>query len=180
MSKYIYKGHEFLLQQYKEIEYGLKEGLDVDIYAKPEYSWGQMQEIRIGLLNNIDVTTYLSPDTSEYIMCQTRKELMFQKFEKEVLKPILDKQTKEMKEMEIAIKKFSKQDIDMKEIVVKEGIFDRAEKDKINASYMNPRVFSTYFFKGYKNEKEYHVRIDTMQLNNIVNVIVSDDERILY
>lgn len=72
MSKYIYKGHEFLLQQYKEIEYGLKEGLDVDIYAKPEYSWLQMMQIRFGLEDKLDVSTYVNPKFDENQMEEIR------------------------------------------------------------------------------------------------------------
>ena len=37
---------------------GLEEGLDVSIYAKPEYNEWQMEQIRLGLKDHIDVGVY--------------------------------------------------------------------------------------------------------------------------
>ena len=37
-------------EQMYQIRIGLKDNLDVSIYAKKEYNWEQMQEIRLKLL----------------------------------------------------------------------------------------------------------------------------------
>lgn len=44
-----------------QIREGLKDGIDVSIYAKPEFKAAQMRVIRFGLQSNIDVTLYLNP-----------------------------------------------------------------------------------------------------------------------
>ena len=46
----------------REIRLGLEKGLDVSIYAKPEYDWMQMEEIRLGLEKDIDVSEYAKPE----------------------------------------------------------------------------------------------------------------------
>ena len=37
-------------KQLKQIELGVIAGVDVSIYAKPEFDWEQMKEIRLGLV----------------------------------------------------------------------------------------------------------------------------------
>ena len=44
------------------IRLGLKNNINIDWYAKPEYNHNQMKEIRFGLENNLDVTPYLNPN----------------------------------------------------------------------------------------------------------------------
>ena len=50
--------------QMLEIVFGLKDGVDVSLYAKPEYDYMQMGVIRFGLLNGIDITHYAFPEYS--------------------------------------------------------------------------------------------------------------------
>ena len=49
---------QFKLYQKEEILEGLKDNLDVSIYANPEYKWSQMSEIRKGLQDNLNVSIY--------------------------------------------------------------------------------------------------------------------------
>ena len=49
---------EFDLFQKKEIDKGLQSGVDVEIYANPEYNWSLMQQIRLGLESKVDVSLY--------------------------------------------------------------------------------------------------------------------------
>ena len=44
---------QFTKYQKEQIKAGLKENIDVSIYAKPEFNEYQMFEIRVGLLNKI-------------------------------------------------------------------------------------------------------------------------------
>ena len=44
--------------QMEEIRIGMEEGLDVSIYADPEYMPLQMEAIRIGLEKGLDVSKY--------------------------------------------------------------------------------------------------------------------------
>lgn len=44
----VYAKPEFDNQQMSKIRLGLADGLDVSVYAKPELSWKQMEEIRLG------------------------------------------------------------------------------------------------------------------------------------
>ncbi len=51
-----------MLQQMEEIRMGLEAGLDVSLYARPEFDWEQMQEIRLGLEDGLDVSVYAKPE----------------------------------------------------------------------------------------------------------------------
>ena len=42
-----------------QIKLGLKNNINVSLYAKPEYNADQMKEIRFGLENNVDVSLYI-------------------------------------------------------------------------------------------------------------------------
>lgn len=48
--------------QMEQIRLGLENGLDVSVYAKPEFEDYQMREIRRGLENGLDVNTYVKPE----------------------------------------------------------------------------------------------------------------------
>lgn len=56
-----------------EIRKGLYNGIDVSIYAKPEFKWQQMREIREGLEAGIDVTSYADPTIPWAQMSNMRK-----------------------------------------------------------------------------------------------------------
>ena len=60
--------NQFDEDQKTEIIKGLEEGLDVSIYANPEYSWRQMEEIRKGLKEDLDVSWYANPSISARAM----------------------------------------------------------------------------------------------------------------
>ena len=51
-------GNRFNKKQQEQIKLGLKEKLDVSIYAKKKFNWQQMFIIREGLKNNLDVSVY--------------------------------------------------------------------------------------------------------------------------
>ena len=59
-----------------QIRAGLIDGLDVLIYAKPEYSYGQMMEIRSGLKDNLDVSIYANPEIPAKQMMEIRRKLL--------------------------------------------------------------------------------------------------------
>ena len=59
-----------------EIRKGLYKGIDVSIYAKPEFKWLQMREIREGLEAGIDVTSYADPKIPRKQMSDIRRQLM--------------------------------------------------------------------------------------------------------
>ena len=57
---------QFNKEQQEEINYGIKENLEVSWYAKPEFSAQQMREILWGLQLKIDVSIYANP---KYSIC---------------------------------------------------------------------------------------------------------------
>ena len=73
----MYARPEFLAMQMRQIKMGLMEGLDVKIYADPAYDWFQMEQLRKGLSYDIDVRPYASPDISYDKMRQVRKGLRY-------------------------------------------------------------------------------------------------------
>ena len=46
----------------EEIRKGLKDNLDVSLYAKPEYNYNQMNLIYLGLKADLDVSVYAKPE----------------------------------------------------------------------------------------------------------------------
>ena len=62
--------NQFEIYQQEEILEGLKNNIDVSIYAKPEYNVLQMQEIRLGLQEGLDVSIYAK---RKYTVCQMRE-----------------------------------------------------------------------------------------------------------
>ena len=50
--------NQFQEFQQQEILKGLKDNLDISIYAKSEFNWDQMEKIREGLEANLDVSIY--------------------------------------------------------------------------------------------------------------------------
>ena len=54
--------NQFDEYQQEQIKIGLKDNLDVSIYAKLDYAEIEMNEIRLGLLSNVDVSLYANPE----------------------------------------------------------------------------------------------------------------------
>ena len=59
MGKDIEMSH-FGIDQQQEIKEGLQAGLDVSVYAKPEFYAIQMRQIRLGLMAGLPVGIYAS------------------------------------------------------------------------------------------------------------------------
>ena len=64
--------NQFDHNQKLEILRGLKENLDVSIYAKSDFDWRQMNEILEGLKNNIDVSIYAKKEFNDEQMNEIR------------------------------------------------------------------------------------------------------------
>ena len=71
----IYAKPEFLAIQMHEIRIGLVEQIPVSYYADSRYDWFQMEEIRKGLEMSLDVSKYADPEISFDRMRQIRKGL---------------------------------------------------------------------------------------------------------
>jgi hypothetical protein len=59
----------------EQIRKGLKDGLDVSIYADPKFNSSQMEEIRWGLEDGIDVSQYADPKYTDSQMDKIRMGL---------------------------------------------------------------------------------------------------------
>lgn len=71
----VYAKPEFLAIQMHEIRIGLVEQIPVSYYADSRYDWFQMEEIRKGLEMSLDVSKYADPEISFDKMRQIRKGL---------------------------------------------------------------------------------------------------------
>lgn len=71
-----YKSMGFDNFQLSTIKNGINKGLDVSIYAKPEYNWEQMYEIYKGLINGLDVTSYADPKIPYMKMAEIRINML--------------------------------------------------------------------------------------------------------
>ena len=58
-----------------QIRHGLKNGIDVSVYAKPEFEADQMEQIRIGLEKRIDVSAYAKPELNDEQMREKRLDI---------------------------------------------------------------------------------------------------------
>ena len=68
--------YQFDINQKKEILDGLKNNIDVSVYAKIEFDSQQMYQIRKGLEANLDVSVYAKPEYSSKEMRDIRLELL--------------------------------------------------------------------------------------------------------
>lgn len=69
------KENQFTPDQQAEIDAGIKDNIDVSIYAKPEFLAIQMHEIRIGLVEQIPVSYYADSRYDWFQMEEIRKGL---------------------------------------------------------------------------------------------------------
>lgn len=69
------KENQFTPDQQAEIDAGIKNGVDVSVYAKPEFLAIQMHQIRIGLVEQIPVTYYADSRYDWFQMEEIRKGL---------------------------------------------------------------------------------------------------------
>ena len=74
---------QFNIHQKHEILKGLKNNVDVSIYAKTDFSDYQMDEIRKGLEQNLDVSVYANSEYSWKKMKNIREEMLKERENKE-------------------------------------------------------------------------------------------------
>ena len=74
---------QFNIHQKHEILKGLKNNVDVLIYAKSDFSDYQMDEIRKGLKDNLDVSVYANSEYSWKKMKNIREEILKERENKE-------------------------------------------------------------------------------------------------
>ena len=68
--------NQFDVFQQKEILEGLKDNLDVSLYAKPDFNINQMGQIRLGLEDNLNVSIYAKPEIPWRGMEKIRERLL--------------------------------------------------------------------------------------------------------
>ena len=71
----IYADEKYIFLQMAEIRKGLENGIDVTPYLDEEYDWFQMREIRRGLIEGVDVSVYLDKHMDYLIMREIRNGL---------------------------------------------------------------------------------------------------------
>ena len=72
----VYAKKEFTWEQMMEVLWGLEENLDVSIYVNEDFNGSQMKQIRLGLKDNLDVSLYAEPDLSDEQMKKIREKLL--------------------------------------------------------------------------------------------------------
>lgn len=75
----VYAKPEYNYDQMEQIRKGLEQKLDVSIYANPKFDWQQMREIRKGLEENLNASMYANPYFDWQRMSQFREELKYGK-----------------------------------------------------------------------------------------------------
>lgn len=82
----------FNKKQMKEIELGKKSGVDIEIYAKPEFDARQMNVLRLSLEDGIDAAPYARPELPARVMdnariCLKRGKDILKYLDKDVYEP---------------------------------------------------------------------------------------------
>ena len=72
IMKKIEENGKFNYSQKKQISFGLQKGLDISIYAKPEFKGNQMEQIRFGLEKGLNAHIYATPEFDYEQMRQIR------------------------------------------------------------------------------------------------------------
>ena len=72
IMKKIEESGKFNYSQKEQISFGLQKGLDISIYAKPEFKGSQMEQIRFGLEKGLNVSIYAKPEFDYEQMRQIR------------------------------------------------------------------------------------------------------------
>ena len=72
IMKKIEESGKFNYSQKKQINFGLQKGLDISIYAKPEFKGSQMEQIRFGLEKGLNAHIYAKPEFDYEQMRQIR------------------------------------------------------------------------------------------------------------
>ncbi len=75
LDVFIYAKPEFMAIQMRQIRLGLEAGIDAEVYSNPEYDWFQMEEIRKGMEAGIQYELYARTDIDYQRMRQVRKGL---------------------------------------------------------------------------------------------------------
>ena len=75
VMKKIEESGKFNYSQKEQISFGLQKGLDISIYAKPEFKGSQMEQIRFGLEKGLDVSVYAKPEFDSKQMREIRLRL---------------------------------------------------------------------------------------------------------
>ena len=68
--------NQFNKSQQEEILLGLKNNIDISIYAKTIFDANQMNQIRWGLEDNLDISIYAKPEYSWRAMKKIRTQLL--------------------------------------------------------------------------------------------------------
>lgn len=61
-TEYTMMESSYIKEQHQEILLGKEEGLDVSLYANPEFNWLQMEQIRLALEDGLPIDTWLTDD----------------------------------------------------------------------------------------------------------------------
>ena len=72
VMKKIEESGKFNYSQKEQISFGLQKGLDISIYAKPEFKSSQMEQIRLGLEKGLNAHIYAKPEFDYEQMRQIR------------------------------------------------------------------------------------------------------------
>lgn len=73
---YAYTEENFNPDQLKVIQIGIDFGLDVSLYAKPEFTWQQMLQLEIGLSYHLDISNIADPNIPWDAMKQKMLEMI--------------------------------------------------------------------------------------------------------
>ena len=66
---------QFNEYQIRKIKQGLRNKVDISLYAKTDYNWLQMEQIRLGLIFDLDVSVYAKSEFDYEQMREIREYL---------------------------------------------------------------------------------------------------------
>lgn len=158
------KENQFTPDQQAEIDAGIKNGIDVSAYAKPEFLAIQMHEIRIGLVEQIPVSYYADSRYDWFQMEEIRKGLEMSLDVNKYADPEIsfDKMRQIRKGLEAGIDLSDKKNMDA-------GVLQQLRKATLEHIDL-----SVYINKGFDEDQLHQIRLAKKNGVDIDPYIIAD------
>ena len=158
------KENQFTPDQQAEIDAGIKNGVDVSVYAKPEFLAIQMHEIRIGLVEQIPVSYYADSRYDWFQMEEIRKGLEMSLDVSKYADPEIsfDKMRQIRKGLEAGIDLSDKKNMDA-------GVLQQLRKATLEHIDL-----SVYINKGFDEDQLHQIRLAKKNGVDIDHYIIAD------
>lgn len=159
-------GRSYDSEQIKQIRQGVKDKIDVKLFANPDYNAEQMKQIRLGVKNGIDYSIYANNSYSAEQMKMLRIEMLVAK--------IIDYIKQKFAEIYISMKAFAQKHISIDSTQTVNG--NAEEKIMTPDETENAKLF-TLMKRAYDKMVEKNESFEELSFDEKVDSIMKEFER---